>query len=125
MSGSSDSRSSLSPEIITHYEGAHEVEHLSISFGPLELTRTQELVMRHVLPPPAVVLDVSAGAGVYSLWLARQGYEVYLVDAVPLHVEQARLASQAQPDHPIASIAVGDARQLDRADASMVAARRR
>jgi SAM-dependent methyltransferase len=31
-----------------------------------------------------------------------------------LHVEQARQASRAQPAHPVASIKVGDARQLDR-----------
>jgi ubiquinone/menaquinone biosynthesis C-methylase UbiE len=66
-----------------------------------------------------MILDVGGGAGVYSLWLAREGYEVHLIDAVPLHVEQARQASQAQADHPIASVAVGDARQLNRPDASV------
>src|SRR5436309_942768 len=52
-------------------------------------------------------------------WLAARGYAVHLVDAVPLHVEQARQAGQAQPDHPLAGLAVGDARRLDWADAAV------
>jgi SAM-dependent methyltransferase len=48
--------------------------------------------------------------------VARKGYEVHLTDAVPLHVEQARVASARQPDCPLASAAVGDARRLDRPD---------
>ena len=41
------------------------------------------------------------------------------LDVVPRHVEQARQASQAQPNAPLASVDVGDARQLDRPDASV------
>ena len=41
------------------------------------------------------------------------------MDPVPLHVEQASAASQAQPDHPIAELCVGDARHLDRVDNSV------
>ena len=85
----------------------------------IELARTQELVMRYVPPTPAVIFDVGGGPGVYACWLAKQGYEVYLVDATPLHVELARRASQAQPDTPLASIEVGDARSLKRPDASV------
>jgi 2-polyprenyl-3-methyl-5-hydroxy-6-metoxy-1,4-benzoquinol methylase len=33
---------------------------------------------------------VGGGAGVYALPLAKQGYEVHLIDAVDLHFEQAR-----------------------------------
>src|SRR5262249_7357408 len=61
---------------------------------------------------------VGGGPGVYACWLARLGHEVHLVDAVPLHVEQAREASRRQPDHPLASAAAGDARRLDRPDGS-------
>ena len=45
-------------------------------------------------------------------WLAAGGYDVHLVDPVPRHVEQALAASAAQPDPPLASAAVGDARSL-------------
>ena len=62
---------------------------------------------------------MGGGPGSYACWLARRGYEVHLVDAVPLHVEQASAASQAQSDHPIAELRVGDARHLDRADNSV------
>jgi len=56
---------------------------------------------------------------VYALWLAARGYEVHLIDAVPLHIEQAREASAAQPHTPLAEIEVGDARSLKRADTSV------
>src|SRR5262249_25732135 len=56
--------------------------------------------------------------GAYALPLAAEGYAVHLVDPVALHVEQARAASAAQPDAPLASAAVGDARELPLDDAS-------
>jgi ubiquinone/menaquinone biosynthesis C-methylase UbiE len=68
--------------------------------------------------PPAVVLDVGGAAGRYSCWLAQQGYEVHLVDPVPLHVDQARAASAAQAETPLASCVVGDARKLERSGGS-------
>ena len=112
MTNSSDS-SRLPKEIQSYYNRGTEADRLSTGIGPLELARTQELITRYFPPPPAVVFDVGGGPGAYSCWLARSGYEVHLIDAVPLHVEQARRASQAQPAHPIASIKVGDARKLD------------
>ncbi len=62
------------------------------------------------------MLDVGGGAGAYACWLASRGYQVHLIDPVPRHVEQALAASVKQPHHPLASAAVGDARQLDQAD---------
>jgi ubiquinone/menaquinone biosynthesis C-methylase UbiE len=102
-----------------HYESCDEAQRLLSGAGQLELTRTEELVERYLPPPPAAVLDVGGGTGRYACWLARKGYEVHLIDAVPLHVEQARRASQEQPRHTIASLKVGDARELDFADASV------
>ena len=48
----------------------------------------------------------------YALPLAREGYSVHLIDAVSLHVEQAKEASASQPDTPLADAQVGDARRL-------------
>jgi ubiquinone/menaquinone biosynthesis C-methylase UbiE len=110
---------SLPPESLAHYETGIEAARLTSGHGPLELTRTKELLERRLPPPPAVVLDVGGGPGVYAAWLARRGYVVHLIDAVPLHVEQARRSSVAQPQHPLASAALGDARHLEHADASV------
>jgi ubiquinone/menaquinone biosynthesis C-methylase UbiE len=63
-----------------------------------------------------VVLDVGGGPGVYALDLARQGYRVHLIEPVPLHLEQAAAAQSEQPDHPLESLAQGDARALRFAD---------
>ena len=116
---SSDYNEKLPNEIVTHYERGDEIQRLSSSLGQLEETRIRELISRHLPATPAVVYDVGGGPGSYACWLARQGYEVHLVDPVPLHVEQAAAASQAQPDQPIAELCVGDARHLDRGDGSV------
>jgi ubiquinone/menaquinone biosynthesis C-methylase UbiE len=105
------------PDIESYYAQGGEQGRLDLGYFPLERARTREIVGRHLPPPPAVVLDVGGAAGVYALWLAERGYEVHLVDPVPLHVEQARRASDAGA-HPLASVTVGDARALAREDAS-------
>jgi ubiquinone/menaquinone biosynthesis C-methylase UbiE len=64
------------------------------------------------------VIDVGGAAGAYALPLAAERYEVHLVDPMALHVDQARAASEGQPQAPLASIAVGDARALPFADES-------
>jgi ubiquinone/menaquinone biosynthesis C-methylase UbiE len=109
-------------EILRHYTEADEASRLSIGWFQLEQARTRELILRHIPPPPATVLDVGGGAGAYALWLASQGYEVHLVDPVPRHVEQAHAASAGQRQHPLASATVGDARCLEHADQSADAA---
>jgi SAM-dependent methyltransferase len=91
-----------------HYELGAEQARL----GPddTEYVRTLELLERFLPPAPARVLDVGGGAGVYAVELGRRGYEVTLVDAMPLHVDQARaLGVDAR---------VGDARNLDEPDSS-------
>jgi ubiquinone/menaquinone biosynthesis C-methylase UbiE len=80
--------------------------------GRLEYLRTRELLARYLPPAPATVLDVGGGAGVYALPLATEGYSVHLIDAVELHVEQAKTASVSQQNTPLAGARVGDARRL-------------
>ena len=110
---------SLPPEVLAHYTSGNEAHRLSRGSGMLELVRTQELVARYLPPPPAVIFDVGGGSGVYALWLAQLGYQVHLIDPLRLHVEQAQQASRAQVEHPIAQLLVGDARHLERPDASV------
>jgi ubiquinone/menaquinone biosynthesis C-methylase UbiE len=105
----------LEPEIDAYYERGEEATRLAggQATGPLELVRTKELVQRH-LPDraPLRVLDVGGGPGVYATWLLDLGHAVHLVDAVPLHVRQARAAD------PRITTEVGDARTLTQPDAS-------
>ena len=105
-------------EIIAYYQKGKEAARLLHGVGRLEFVRTQELILRDLPAPPAVVYDVGGGPGLYACWLAGLGYEVHLVDATPLHVEQARHASSLQPDRPVASCEIGDARSLTVADGS-------
>jgi SAM-dependent methyltransferase len=104
-------------EIQAYYARGGETRRLFQSHGQIELARTQEIILRHLPPPPGAILDVGGGPGVYACWLAARGYRVHLIDAMPLHVEQARQASARQPDTPVASLRVGDAGKLEDADA--------
>jgi len=105
-------------EIVSYYGDADESSRLGTGWFQLEQARTQELILRHLPPAPATVIDAGGGAGAYACWLAARGYQVHLLDPVAKHVEQARAASSRQPQSPLASAEVGDARHLPHGDAT-------
>jgi SAM-dependent methyltransferase len=94
---------------VRHYSLGLEQERLVVGGDHLELVRTKELLEPALPPTPARILDVGGGPGVYAAWLAQLGYDVLLIDVLPLHVEQAR----ASPGATFAA-EVGDARDLSR-----------
>jgi ubiquinone/menaquinone biosynthesis C-methylase UbiE len=106
---------SLEPEIREYYEQGREAGRLSGEFpsGPLELARTQELILRNLPAGVLDVLDVGGGPGVYAAWMAQRGHRVRLVDPVQLHLDQAR---QRQPSLEAVK---GDARELEEPDGSV------
>ena len=103
-------------ELQAYYERGAERDRLTAGVGRLEFIRTTEIVLRRLPPAPAVVADIGGGPGRYALWLAGLGYQVEHRDLMPLHVEQlaAGLAGLAG-----VRTALGDARELDLADASV------
>ncbi|MBB5154152.1 class I SAM-dependent methyltransferase [Saccharopolyspora phatthalungensis] len=109
--------------ISAYYRLDPERDRLS-TWGLLEALRTTELLERYLPPAPAVVHDIGGARGAYALPLARNGYQVHLIDAWPPHVEAAAAASEQQPDAPLSSTGVGDARELpfedDSADAVLL-----
>ena len=102
----------ISKEIEAHYLQGGESDRLSNEWGELERLRTQAILARHLPSAPAVILDVGGGAGAYAFPLAKQGYEVHLIDPVELHLHQAR-SYAAESGVTLASIAQGDARHLE------------
>jgi ubiquinone/menaquinone biosynthesis C-methylase UbiE len=108
-----EARPSLIPkEVESHYLQVAEAERFSAAQGALERLRTQQILGRHLPPSPSTVFDIGGAAGVYAFPLAEQGYRVHLVDPVALHVEQARARSVSSRVE-LASIALGDARELN------------
>jgi ubiquinone/menaquinone biosynthesis C-methylase UbiE len=104
--------------LVRFYRDADEASRLQSGWFRLEHARTQELILRYLPSVPATIIDAGGGSGVYACWLAARGCQVHLIDPVPKHVEQARAASSKQPDSPLASAEVGDARRLPQADQS-------
>lgn len=107
----------LLEDVAEHYAEGVEEGRLHGGPGLVERDRTRALVLERLPKPPAVVLDVGGGPGAHSAWLRGLGYDVHLVDAMPLHVEQARAALD-QAGGGRFSATVGDARNLSAADAS-------
>lgn len=101
----------IDPEIRAHYELGVELDRLERGASRIEFVRTKELLRRFLPPAPARVLDVGGGPGVYAEWLADDGYEVRLVDAVSLHVEHAGARAAGR-----FTAVQGDARELDERD---------
>jgi SAM-dependent methyltransferase len=105
----------VDPDVRAYYDRGQEagrLRDLRHPSGPLELVRTQELLLRHLNPAPLDILDVGGGPGAHALWLAEHGHRVHVVDLIPLHVQEARAAGAG------ITAELGDARQLAQADAS-------
>lgn len=105
----------LDPDVLAYYERGNEEHRLTIGWGRLEWARTWELITRYV-PAGSDVVDVGGGPGGYAVPLALAGHRVRLLDAVPLHVDQAAAAAQLACV-PLAAV-VGDARALPYEDRS-------
>ena len=111
----------LDRNIASYYALGAERDRLREPGGRLEFVRTQELLGRFLPAPPATVVDIGGGSGVYALPLAAAGYDVHLLDPVELHVEQALAQARERGVAP-AGARVGDARRLPYGDASADAA---
>ncbi|MEU4544883.1 class I SAM-dependent methyltransferase [Nonomuraea dietziae] len=98
-------------ELLAYYEQDREHRRLREGRGRLEFWRTQDVLRRSLRPAPARVLDVGGGTGVHAEWLVADGYEVELLDPVPLHVERASELAGV-------TARLGDARELPVPDAS-------
>jgi 2-polyprenyl-3-methyl-5-hydroxy-6-metoxy-1,4-benzoquinol methylase len=99
-----------------HYETGYERGRLAGGSSRIEFARTKELLRRFLPSAPATILDVGGGPGVYAAWLADEGYQVHLVDSLPLHVQQATAAAQGRD--PAFTVEPGDARSLAQDDSS-------
>jgi len=109
----------LKPEILEYYQETYdESSRLAKGLGRLELVRTQELLKRYLPSPPARVIDIGGGPGIYSAFLLERGYEVQLVDPVPRHVENARQLLEAVGGSIPFAVSVGTAGWLNWGDES-------
>jgi SAM-dependent methyltransferase len=108
-------------EILKYYNEGKEEHRLTSPIGRLEWIRTWEILKRLLPAPPARLLDIGGGTGVYALPLASCGYRVHLIDPVPLHVERASDLSK-QSNTPLEGVAIADARNLGLPDAAFDAA---
>jgi len=87
-----------------------ETDRLGQHVFQLEKNRTQEIILRY-LKSPMNIADIGGATGAYSFWLHDMGHRVHLLDAAEFHIEAATRISITE-NKPLASISLGDARQL-------------
>jgi SAM-dependent methyltransferase len=95
----------VEPSVLAYYTQGKEDARLREGEGRLVFWRTQDVLRRALPAAPARVLDVGGGSGVHAEWLVADGYEVEVLDPVPLHVEQAARIEGV-------TARLGDAREL-------------
>jgi len=105
-------------KMLEYYSSGIELNRLATDIGPLELARTRELIARYLPPAPAAIYDIGGSYGPYTFWLAGMGYQAHLLDAIPLHIEQAGKRAEDPAAPRLAGMHVGDARALPFPDAS-------
>lgn len=99
-------------EVVDHYRRYDESSRLSgDGFGILERLRTEQILDRILPSPPATIVDVGSGPGVYAVWLAEQGHIVHAIDPVAHHIDQAQ-ARAAAAQVSLGSAVVADARNV-------------
>ncbi|MDG9728377.1 MULTISPECIES: class I SAM-dependent methyltransferase [unclassified Streptomyces] len=101
----------IDSDVLGFYNLGLEQTRLQDPRRSVEFWRTRDVLARHLPPPPATVLDVGGGPGAYALALADDGYDVTLVDPVPLHISQATQASRAH-ERALRRALCGDAREV-------------
>jgi 2-polyprenyl-3-methyl-5-hydroxy-6-metoxy-1,4-benzoquinol methylase len=104
-------------EILEFYNNGAEIGRLERGIGKIELERTKEIISRYLPDKKLVIYDVGGGIGVYSKWLAELGNNVHLIELSSNAVEYAQ-KENIHSSLPIKSIEVGDARSINKPDAS-------
>lgn len=90
-----------------------ETYRLKYTLGELERVRSCAILERVLPPPPAVVLDIGGGPGVYLRWLLERGYHAHLVDPVESHIHQAQAVVADHTGSAQASARLGNALALE------------
>jgi ubiquinone/menaquinone biosynthesis C-methylase UbiE len=99
------------PTINTFYNSTQmETDRLGQHVFQLEKVRTQEIIQGYLMPSMTIA-DIGGATGAYSFWLHDMGHKVHLLDAAEFHIETATKISISE-NKPLASISLGDARQL-------------
>lgn len=65
-------------------------EHYSTTRGRVRLALVLERVRRRLPPPPARILDAGGGTGAFAIPLARDGYDVTVLDGSSTWLDRAR-----------------------------------
>src|SRR6266568_2998760 len=86
----SDNPGEDSAAVRDFYDRIVAYEWQRLDYYVLEYAAVLHYLARYLPPPPARILDIGSGPGRYSLMLAKQGYEVTLIDLSPRSIRWAK-----------------------------------
>jgi ubiquinone/menaquinone biosynthesis C-methylase UbiE len=101
----------IDKEINDFYSETSETTRLEMGLGPLEFERNKQLIQHYLPKKKNRILDVGGGPGVYAEWLAEKNQEVYLIDPVEKHIQEATKRSNKLKNKFTATL--GEAQNLD------------
>ena len=104
--------------IIDYYSKFEEQNRLKSAYGQLEFAHMTEILERYFPKSPAKICDIGGAAGDYAIHFAEKGYDVHLLDIVPLHIEQAKKNVLGNKNINADNFIVGDALNLPYEDNS-------
>ena len=110
----------LPEEIARYYDRSDERARLLDRTGRLERERTQEILERYLPPPPARVIDVGGGAGIYARWLAEKGYDRDFGARPLARVIETELKDRLADDVLFGALSGGGRVQVDVAEDGLV-----
>ena len=84
-------------------------EHYSSVRGKVRTYVINHHLEVHLPSPPASIVDLGGGAGTQSIPLARQGYDVIIVDSSPAMLQRASDALRAEPTEVTARVRLVEA----------------
>lgn len=108
----------MNPEDYYHELGEEEWERLKDSFkNELEYINTIDYLEKY-LPEKGKVLEAGGASGRYAIWLAKQDYEVTLLDITEKQLEIAKDKIEEENVSDKVEVVKGDIRDLDIEDKS-------
>lgn len=63
-----------------YYDKVPEVNRFNEPAGQLEFERSKQIISRYLQTSPMAIVDIGAGVGAYSFWLAQMGHSVTVVE---------------------------------------------
>jgi ubiquinone/menaquinone biosynthesis C-methylase UbiE len=100
-----------------HYDNVPEVGRFREPAGQLEFERSKQIISRYLQTTPMKIVDIGAGVGSYSFWLAQMGHSVTAIEPSEKQL-QIMVERNNQESRKLVRISNGYASKIELPDAT-------